>query len=118
MYGLPINFNISVLVGKKLNLVCFSANTISLSFEEDVSITIMNSFIYRDKSYETSNKHSGPVSSSNLMCLVGKAISHAEGQKDGMLTLQFDNEHALVLLDDSREYESYIIKIGNKEIIV
>jgi len=118
MHGLPANFDSSSLVGIKLSQVCFTANTVSLFFEKDVSITIMGSFIYRDKLSPAVNKQRIPLSSSNLMSLVSKVVRLAEAREDGTLILHFENEHALMLLDDSREYESYVIRIGNKEIIV
>lgn len=118
MYGLPATFDASVLVGKELDEVCFTVNTITFSFKEDVLITVMGSFIHRDKQSTTINKQSVPVSSSSLMSLVGKAVQLAEARQDGTLSLHFEAGHTLVLLDDSQEYESYIIRIGDEETIV
>ncbi len=118
MYGLPANFDAEVFVGKKLDLICYSTNTINISFEGDVSITLMGSFIYRHSPYETVIKQCPPMSSSDMMRLVGKVVCYAEGRKDGTLTLRFDNGHILELLDDVKEYEAYIIRIGKRDIIV
>jgi|APFre7841882630_1041343.scaffolds.fasta_scaffold58662_2 hypothetical protein len=118
MYGLPTQFDVAVFVGKTLDLICYSANTISFSFTEDVIITIMGSFIYRQELHEISNKQSVRLLSSNLMGLIDKSVSRADGWQDGTLNLYFDNGHILTLLDDSQQYESYIIQIGNKEIVV
>lgn len=118
MHGLPSTFNASALVGKELEEICFTVNTIVFSFSGDVLITVMGSFIHRDKLSTTANKQSIPVSSSALMCLVGKSIKLAEAREEGTLTLHFGNGHTLILLDDSREYESYIVRIGDKETVV
>jgi len=118
MYGLSANIDVSVFIAKELTLVSFTANTINMFFEDDVSITVIGSFIYK---YDTSNivkKQSIPVSSSNLMCLIGKVVQFAERGTDGSLVLHFDNCHILTVLDDSQEYESYRIRIGDKEIFV
>jgi hypothetical protein len=118
MYGLPVNFDMSVFVGKKLDLICYSANTINLSFENKTSITIMNSFMHQTSSDEMSQKQSIPLRTSDLVCLSGTAVDSAKGGQDGSLVLYFENGHILTIFDDSREYESYVIRIGNKEIIV
>jgi len=118
MYGLLANFDVSAFVKKELTLVSFSVNTINLSFEEDVSITILGSFMYSPDLPTSESKQTIPVSSSNLMRLIGKVVCFAERRDDGGLTLHFDNGHILVILDDSREYESYSVRIGDKEIVV
>ena len=118
MYGLSPQFDVGVFQGKKLDLLCFSANTLSLSFEDNVSITIMGSLIYRQEPHEIVDKQHIPLLTSNLMGLIDKSVSRADGCEDGTLTLYFDNGHILTLLDDSRQYESYIIRVGTKEIVV
>jgi len=118
MYVLSKDFDVSMLVGKKLELICFSSNTINLSFEEDVSITILGSFIYRRDPNESKSVQKVPVSSSDLMCLTDQTVRYAEACEQGSLDLHFDNGQDLLLLDDSRDYESYIVRIGIKEIIV
>jgi hypothetical protein len=117
MYGLPVTFDTSVFVGRELDEVCFTTNTITFSFK-GVLITVMGSFIHRDKQRTTANKQRVPVSSSSLMSLAGKAVRLAEAREDGTLTLYFTNGNALILLDDSQEYESYTIRIGDEETIV
>jgi len=118
MYGLPATFDASEFTGKELLQVCFTANTISLSFEDDIAITIMGSFIYHAGADTKAEKQMVPVSSSILMCLAGKQVRLAEAERDGTLTLYFDNNHILTILDDSKAYESYSIRIGAREIIV
>lgn len=118
MYGLPTEFDASVFVGKQLQLICFSENTISFSFDENVMLTILGSYVFQEGTNALIQKHRVPVMSSNLMCLVGKIISHAEGRADGSLKLEFDTAHVLTLIDDSKEFEAYTIRIGNKEIMV
>ncbi len=118
MYGLPSSFNTSLLVGKELSEVSFSANTVSLSFGDYALITVMGSFVHRCKDSTYVNKETIPLSSSALMSLVGKTVRLAEARQDGTLSLHFENSDVLVLLDDSKQYESYIIRIGNEETIV
>lgn len=83
-----------------------------------MSIIIMGSFIFQHNSNEKANIQKVPVSSSDLMVIVNQIVSHAEASEDGTLSLHFDNEKVLMILDGSRQYESYMINIGDKEIIV
>ena len=119
MYGLPKDFDATRFVGCTLEQVSFSANTVHLSFEERVSITIESSFSH------SSSENSGcselmrvPPSESRLMQLVGKRIEHAQGDEDGTLTLRFSNDHILVCHDDLPMYEAYRMTFGDEEIIV
>jgi len=118
MYGLPATFDASEFIGKELLQICFTANTINLSFEDDIAITILGSFVYQTSANTRAEKQILPVASSSLMCLAGKLVRLAEAQRDGTLTLCFDNNHILTILDDSKAYESYSIRVGGREIIV
>jgi len=118
MYGLSADYNVSAFNKKELSLLCFSANTIDLTFDCDVSITIIGSFIHNYDKSAIAEKQDIPVTSSSLMCLIGKVVKFAERANDGGLVLHFDNSHILTILDDSREYESYSVCIGGKETFV
>lgn len=118
MYGLPKDFDVAVLVERKLDLLCFTANTISFTFDGNAQITIMGAFIYRQNDHEIADKQIVPLSTSNLMGLIGKKVCRAASCQDGTLTLHFDNRHILTILDDSQQYESYTIRLGDKDIIV
>ena len=118
MYGLQEDFDTTVFVGRELIQICFSANTINFAFSDDISITLASSFVYSNASNDVSRKQAVPVSSSSLMHLIGHRIDAATASSDGTLGLVFDDGHNLALLDDSKDYESYSIRIGDKEIIV
>jgi Family of unknown function (DUF6188) len=118
MYGLSSLINVSEFTGKELSQVCYTVNTICLAFEGDISITVMGSLIYTNGDLDSICKESLPLSSSNLMCLIGQTVRFAERGEDGSLTLNFENGHILTILDDSQEYESYSVCIGTNEIIV
>jgi hypothetical protein len=118
MYGLSKYIDVSVFAEKELTLISFTINTIDLSFEDDLSITIEGSFIYCPGQPASAIKLTIPVSDSNLMCLIGKKVCFAERLNDGGIALHFDNDDVLSILDDSREYESFNIHIGGNEIII
>jgi hypothetical protein len=118
MYGLPKDFDASIFVGHELTQICFTANTIDFAFGDDIAITLTSSFKHSSATNDWEHTESVPVSSSTLMRLIGKRVTSADAVKDGTLTLSFETKERLTFLDDSRDYESYSIRIGEKEIIV
>jgi hypothetical protein len=113
MYGLPKDFDGSFLVGRTLELVCFSQNQMSLHFSDDITITIESAFSYKiDQIVDV------PVQQSNLMELLGSSVSVAQGDENGTLSLLFDNGATLKVFDTTKQYESYTISYGGKVIIV
>lgn len=118
MYGLPADFDGKFLIGRNLESICFNANQINLYFDDHVSITIEGAFSYRQ---EQTDGHQNliklPVLESNLMGLLEHAISGIVDDKNGDLTLKFDNSHVLKLFD-TPDFEAYQIKYGENVIIV
>ena len=110
MYGLPLDFDAKFLVGRNLEQICFNQNQIALHFDDDLSI-IVESALSHESSQSLSDARvvEVPVSDSDLMQLLGFSVSDASGDKDGTLTLVFDNGHTLKCYDTSHEYESYKI---------
>ena len=118
MYGLPSSFDPSVFVGRELELVCFSVNTITLTFDQKIRVTILRSFIYHPSPNAEAIKQTLPVASSTLMCLTGKIVRSAKADRDGTLTIQFESRESLTLVDELRGYDSYTLQIGDEEIVV
>jgi hypothetical protein len=119
MYKLPKDFDGSFLVGRTLEMVCFGANQVFLHLGDGTMITIESSFQHtRGPDDRDAKKSEMPIAVSDLMQLVGRSVVQAMGDKNGTLTLFFDNEHALKCFDDSSQYESYQIKHGGKIVIV
>ena len=118
MYGLPPDFDASVFVGHELLEVCFSANTIQLVFDENVSVTLEGAFAFAKVPSEELHRDRVPVESSALMVVAGEKVGHASSEPNGSLTLSFAGGATLVCLDDSPNFESYHVRIGDREIIV
>jgi hypothetical protein len=119
MHGLPTDFDFNVLIGHLLELLCFSQNTISLNFSGDVMITIEGGFSYsRDPTNVPPKVLQVPVVESDVMALLGQTITKASGDERGTLTLEFGNGARFMCYDDSTQFESYHIVIGDKEIHV
>ena len=119
MYGLPRGFDASRLVGRTLDFVTFTSNTVHFSFDGGASITIEASFTHWIRGAAPSSQRlSVPVSESRLMQVVGAAVSAARATEDGTLVLDFTNGQSIAVHDDSPRYESYRMQLGDEEIIV
>ena len=117
MYKLPLSFDAEVFTGRVVNQVFFTVNTVSVSFEGDLGITLMSSFGY-DAPGGALVKESPPVRHSDVMSLAGQTVTACEAFPDGTLALTFGNGWHLWCYDDSTAYESYSIVIGPTEIFV
>ena len=118
MYGLPADFDASHFIGSELQQVSFTVNTVHLTFDKDISITLESSFSFQlDKNSEII-KQVPPVQVSAVMSLVGRQICAASATRDGTLALEFTGGGVFTCIDDSKEYESYRICLYDKEIIV
>ncbi len=113
MYGLPKDFDATILVGRTLNMVCFAAYQVYLHFDSDTSITIESGFRHGAR---VSTRP--PVVHSELMRLVELAISEVEWDPDGTLKLRFQDGQSLTIDDDQPAYESYTIAAKGRTIIV
>jgi Family of unknown function (DUF6188) len=118
MHSLPPDFDASAFTGTELVQVSFSANTVHLVFETDVQMTIVGPFFVQVHCGLPPVRYSPPVESSSLMALIGKRVVSASGDADGTLTLQFENGGKIICIDESKNYESYTLIIGGREIIV
>ena len=118
MYGLPKGFNAARLVGRTLELLCFSENQVFLHFDEKVSIEVESEMSYDSLSGGGPEVIEVPALESDLMRLLGRSIAMASGDDEGTLTLEFDNGHNLRCFDNSAQYESYKIRFNDEEIIV
>src|SRR5262245_46744506 len=118
MYGLPPDFDIKIFVGRNLELICFNENQIALHFNDDLSIVIESAFSHQSESSSKTQVAEIPVLESDLMQLLGRTITEGSGDKNGTLTLKFDNGHILNVFDTSSQYESYQIKYRGNVMII
>lgn len=120
MYGLPKDFDGSMFIGTTVRQIAFSANTIFVSFGNDISITLLASFEHRigAEGKKPDGVQSVPVDESRLMQVSGRSVESVEANVDGTLTLHFNGGHVLLCSDDSPQYESYHITQGKVEIYV
>ncbi len=118
MYGLPADFDATIFIGRELEQVSFTVNTVRLAFADDVAITMESSFAFQAPGTEELVRQAPPVQASALMVLVGRKVCAARAENNGTLRLEFTAGGTLLCLDDSPQYESYHIWVGGKETIV
>lgn len=118
MYGLPSTLDLSFLCGKTLLQVCVGGADLILNFDGDLSITVTSSlgWINAQKAHNVYEDFSEAVSV--VATLLNKSVVSARGNPSGTLTLEFVGDLTLELYDDSKQYESYVIKNGSDVIVV
>lgn len=119
MYKLPKDFDASFFVGKSLDFLTFSQNSVAMVFSESVCITVESSLQHKTGTEATDEpiQHL-PLHDSQLTQLLGRSVTQAFGQEDGTLTIIFDNGHVLNIFDDQESYESYSIMDGKRTIYI
>lgn len=118
MYGLPPDFDPSIFIGRELQQVSFTVNTIHLAFDGEIGITLESTFEIQTDAKSEPVRQAPPVQVSTLMSLIGRQVCAARSDGNGALMIEYEGGGRLTFIDDSREYESYHIWIRGKEIIV
>jgi hypothetical protein len=123
MYGLPPNIDLSFLKGQTLVQVCFGEHSVVLNFSAGtsglpVSISVQSAV---ELSLPEGGQHRWEdfrQGAGFLMALISNTVAAATGTTDGTVTLEFNEGGVLRLYDNSKHYESYSIRHGEKIIVV
>ncbi len=120
MYGLNKDIDLSFLDGRQVEQVAIGIYQIIFGFDEDVRISAYSEFNYFDGREEWVWKpEPGAVQiAARTLSLLGATIENFEGRENGTLLLVFSNGQRLILLDSSKEYESYDITRPGETIVV
>lgn len=118
MYGLPKEVDLTFLEKQTLVQVCFGSNQVILNFHENVSISIESSFLCGEGEVAMFTYETPTEAAPALLKFLHADVTTALGEVDGTLTLRFNNGGVLKILDDSKQYESYMIVHGDRTIIV
>jgi hypothetical protein len=118
MYGLPKHVDLRFLIGKELLSISVAPNEVILRFDDYLTINITSECNYQPSVGEIIRIENYPASASLICRLLCSSITEVKGEEDGTLVLQFSNGDTLTIFDDSKQYESYQIKHGDKLIIV
>ena len=119
MYGLPKSFDPASLLGRCLEQICINQNQLWLRFDAEVSICVESAFLYKDHlSPERTEFNEIPVRYSGIMKLLGENVVRAVSDDNSTLTLGFGNGDVFQCFDNSKQYESYKIVLGDRTIVV
>jgi len=119
MYGLPQDIDLSFLKGRQLESICFAAYQVNLHFDNGAMISIFGTFRHFIIGENPGGKAAQFfLSGSNLMRLLTQTVKKVQRQTDGTLELAFSNDDNLLIYDDTKQYESYHIKNGERLIVV
>ena len=115
MYGVKNDPALSQLNNALLLQVCFGENEVILNFDGERSMTIMVDVGISLNSYR-------PISprniSSFLINLLGKRLTQAKALDEETLEIVFDNGNAMRLSEETKEYESVVIRLPASTIVV
>ena len=117
MYGLRRNTDLSFFSGRTLVQMCFGMHDLVLNFDGSVSVTVTSRVEIgaHDHSMQIEQFiQSAPV----LLALVNRVVVTAVATEAGTLELGFDNGEVLRFVDDSHQYESYVVRSGQEVIVV
>lgn len=118
MNGLPPDLDLSFFENKTLIQVCVGFNELILVFEPRILVTVTSSIGYVHSHKRVDRFESFPVAASVVCQLLNRAVDSAAGTPDGTLRLEFSGGGHLELYDDSKQFESYVIRFGDTTIVV
>ena len=119
MYGLSLDTDLSFFADRLLESVGISYNEAILRFGDDVSINIMTDMSHVSSAGEVTAVYKTITPSAPMLVrLLNCSVRKASAQPPGTLVLEFSNGERLQIHDSTPEYESYVIKHGEKVIVV
>lgn len=118
MHGLPKEIDLNFLLSKTLVQACFGEQDLILNFCDGISITVMSCIGCADTSGEIQQHEDFRRAAPSIFALLSKSLVSWEANENGTLALGFEGGTALMIYDDSRQFESYVIKHGDRLIVV
>ena len=114
MNGLPINIDLSDLVGLTVTQICFGFATLIMRFDPDVDLTIESDCILTSpagqvESINEFRNHAVPICG-----LLGEQLLDASRDSSGGLLFKFQSGTTFQIINDSVAYESFQLRIGSQ----
>ena len=118
MKGLPKTFDTSLFVGRTVDAVSFTVNTVSINFDGGLILTIEGPFEHTAAFGAIGNQlNEPPISESRLMQLAGHQVTEATVVDDGGICLSFEGRQYLRCIRGSEPYECFHISQGGLEVV-
>ena len=115
MHGVKDCPQIRSLVNSLLLQVCFGENELIMNFDNEISMTIMVYIGIQANNYKPVHHN---LISSFLTSLIGTRISRVLVVDEDTLKIVFEGEKVLHLSDESRYYESILVKLPNSTLVI
>jgi hypothetical protein len=118
MHGLPSDFNGLSFVNQILDEITFTVNTVHLAFGRNLLLTILSTYSYRLTADGVRHTEHLPVTATDVLGLIGRQVINVSVAESKDLIFDFEGNGEFICIDDSGQYESYTIKVGDREIFV
>lgn len=109
MYGLKKNVDLSFLLDSVVEQICVSNSVLIINFDKPIRITILSTFTLSSSKETPSSLTSYAQDSVVLFPLIGEKIHSASATNDGNLEVIFYSGETLEIIDDSSQFESFLI---------
>jgi hypothetical protein len=118
MYTIPDSFQNNTFIGLRLNLVSFTENQVNLHFENDIALYVESSYSI-SKTNKEYKARKVPTIASKMQNIIGDyVVSVSIDDNKTTLSLFFSKGYVFRCFDDSKTYESFIIRAPGMEVIV
>ena len=117
MYGFPEQNVLSGIVDKNLTMVCCNANQIYLHFDYDMTISV-NKNCFQIELGKELFKIGVPIDNLSLFRFIEQKVVNIEVNSEKTVCIIFFENGGKVILEDDEHYESFVISINGKEILV
>jgi hypothetical protein len=117
VYRIPPDFDGRAFVGQVLSSITFTENTVHLVFGSELSLTVLAAYLYQLSTDGTTRNERVPAAETAALGLVGRRVLNTAHHSQSF-TLELDSGGTFTCIDDSDQYESFIIKIEDGEMIV
>ena len=118
MYGLAASEDLSFFVGVDLLQICVGKNELILNFDKGVRLTILSDFAVESVS-GTLDRFDDPVTgAAAVIGFLHETVEGANATEEGSLRVRFTCGRSMLVFDTSRQYESFLISAGERQIVV
>jgi hypothetical protein len=121
MYKIDKLIDLTPLVGNEVIQICIGLYSVGIGFiNNEVSINISGQYKLEKNGSVFLNgcAEEDPDINKMLVCLLHQSIESAMVVADNILVVNFSNDYCLHLIDDSEQYESFIVRCQTFELIV
>lgn len=118
MYGLEEATDMSFLRGRELIQIAVGLYQVIFAFDEQVTISVEGSYELHNEASISIWTPGATQAAAAALSLLGATIANVRGEANGTLTLTFSEGRSLVILDSSKNYESYQITQPGNTIVV